>query len=472
MLNSAHLLRLFHQSSKEANDILNNQTKRIEPESAELKSENNDEEVITSILRKNGLRLLWDALDNCELLRASLMVEYLKTRLAESDDSIASLKYFESQLTDKFFHVLTNEQTNCDFVKALNPSFSDRFIEFLMSELSKDVIKGSVKIINFYNNLKLQSNTCESISLFLEQESNFCEYPQLQYIKASRINQKFNVNELKNNVKSATEKFFTEKIDELPPIDLELFKGLELDDEVVNSISKKVHELKLKGNTEKLRSELSDFFDKLMKSIQNVIRSNSASFFVDEALKEKFASIYGTLEESLEIEPILKSFNQIISNKSNIIFTIHRSELSALNSKREIPIPSKLFLACFICDSLLQNGRKNNIFSKYINQQIKNKFYEMWLIDMKTTLNHLKANNNEIFSLAWLSDSFLTLQIPNELKSDVLIALGIEDVKSKYLPQAALLSGLFEPETISTPKLQYLNTSESTSELLPHFVPI
>jgi hypothetical protein len=447
-------------------------------------TETNEQHIISDILNRNGLRLLWDAFDNLELLRASLIIQYLKNNnVSYSTHAIhrESLDYFESKLTDKIIQILTEEQTNDHFVsltiEALSSSYSNRLLEYLKSQLATDLINGSVKIINLYNNINRQSRTCESINLllFVETESNFCEYPQLQNIKI-QANQSVNKAELKKDIKCFTSNFFTVNIDKLPAIDPEILKGLELEDELLNNILIKFKESKLKGNSEKIRSHLSDLFDKLMKSIQSTIRSNSVSVF-DDSLKEKFKFVFETLENSHvpseEIELIFISFDQIISNKSNIIFTIHRNELSAVNSRRETPIPSKLYLAsktlAYNVDKLSNSNLAVELLLKYI-EQIKNKFYETWLNDIKITFNQLKEKNNEIFALIWLSESFLSLQISNDHMPHILTSLNIESIKSKYFAQAALLTGLFEPERILTPKLQDLNLSEPSREILPHFI--
>ena len=438
------------------------------------------------MVEKNGLRLLWDSFDNLEFLRASLLLEFLKNN---QKTKVESLNYFESQLKDMLIKLLITEQKDSDLVSGvITATFiittSNDLIEYFKSELAKDIKKGSNQIINFYNNLKQYNlpSQDETIPLFIEKETEFCEYPQLKDIKSKVPNVIDESSELRGNLKNFTTSFFTINIDKLlsqPSMTFEDLEGLELEEQLVNNILNKFNELKLKGNSEKLRIDFTDLFDKLMKFIQSTIRSNYL-LVLDENLKTKYKTVCDNLKTYLisveEVEIILKSFNQTILNKSNIIFTIHRNEISALNSKREIPIPSKLLLAVNICTSIDKECQQqtDNLLYKYLEENIISRFYEMWFNDISATFEKLKNENNEIFALSWLSDAFLSLQISNEYKIATLKSLNIdeEDMRNKYFPQTALLTGLLEPEKILTPKLKSSTISESTRELLPHFIPI
>lgn len=478
LLNSAHFLRLYNQTSTEAVEMIKN--KHLKIEKSEPEEVFNHDDIASKIISENGLRLLWDALANSEILRASLLLEYMKTHANFSKES---LEYFESQLLTSIINILSKEQADADFVGKTFAALKCKghLIEYLKLELSKDALNGLNRATNVYKNLKtVSSPPIGTVYLFIESESNFCEYSHLKDIKYEIPENSLSLIELKETIKNLTADFLTKNLDNLPAIDPDVLNILECDEGLAKTIMNKSNEAKLKGTVEKLKIELVELFDRLMKVLQSSIRSNSIA--MDEVLNTRFMEICEHLKTSdnfyKDLEDLLKSLHQSVLNKSNIIFTIHKNELMALNSNRQVPIPSKLYFAVRLCNDLISIVRDESncdsrvLLVKEIEQLIIKKFYEMWFNDISSAFIKLRETNNELFALSWLSDSFLVLQVSEEDKKNALGSLNInlDEIKVKYFAQAALLAGLLEPEKIPTPKLQAMTVSESTSQLLPHFI--
>jgi len=205
-----------------------------------------------------------------------------------------------------------------------------------------------------------------------------------------------------------------------------------------------------------------------MKSIQASIRANETK--IDESLQSKKDSVYTLLLPSnpKDIQNILQVLLQTLRNKSNIIFTIHRNELAALNSKKESnPIGSRLYLAILLIRKLFEGDHDalGSIISELLQM-----IMDAWISNLQQTFTQLKELNNDFFALSWLSNHFTGLSVRYEDAEIVLASLGfcVQELKTKYSNQAALLSGLFESERVAL-KSSEVDEPKSTN-LLTHFI--
>ena len=328
-------------------------------------------------------------------------------------------------------------------------------------------------IAHFYTKLNENINTePQNVYLFIEKDTMYCEFPQLKEILTDNV--RFNAD--KDGFKTLLREFITEEllknIENISDTTIEHLKVLEIDEKTIQTITDKINEVKSKGNLDKLKHELSDLFDKLMKCIQMSVRTNEIT--IDETLQIRKDSVYKLLADSQDLESLLQPILQTLKNKSNIIFTIHRNELTALNSKREIdPIGSRLYLAIRIIRRVFDD-KEESALDPILNTLSK-LFMDSWISDLQAPFNHLLTLHNELFALSWLSNHFISLQVTFEDSELVLNALGhqVQDLKTKYSSQAALLSGLFQAQQVPSPQLKSSDIPETkTAQLLPHFIPI
>ena len=182
---------------------------------------------------------------------------------------------------------------------------------------------------------------------------------------------------------------------------------------------------------------------------------------------------------------VIQSFQPILTNKSNIILTIQRNELASLNSKLEIPIGSKSYLAVQLCNQIKLYIQQEYSQSSTpaiscilteLNDRIVSIFFNHWITEIRATFLTL-TNANEPMALYWLSDLFIRLHVTPEDSQIALKDLNLIDniIIKKYPNQAALFIGLQEPEKI---KISVTNSphfsgqlTKPSKPLLPHFVP-
>lgn len=464
-MNAAHFLRLYHQSSKEVVELLKH-FKVIEPELPETSEVVCEFDEFT-ILSKDGVRLLWDALTNSEYLRAALLLQFLKSKNIPS--ITRSLYYFETQLIEEIINILTKEhdKNSADAFTAASILPFD-YLNHFKNNFSIEAI------VNLFKNMKKSNLTCrhqKQISLFIEEESKFCEYKQLQDILWDVPNfetVELFINNLGNELQKIAVAHLEANINQLNP---ELLTQLDLDEGTLETLTAKLNQLKLKEDSENLKSNFTEFFDRLMKSIQTSIRSNEIK--IDEVLYNKLDAIAEAAPSSSLFKELSDKFQQITTNKTNIIFTIHRNELAALNSKTQIPIGSRLYLAVKLIDVLI-NYRKDCLIVENL-QILSEKFFTTWIEGISASLKQIQeTEKDELIPLIWLSDHLLSIKASAD--EQILKALEINqmDTKTKYKNQAALLAGIFELEKISTPKLHtdnLTNISNNNNTLLPHFIP-
>lgn len=476
-------MRLYHQSSKEASEILKGHSNVPEAEHiTKLDKLHHSDETIA----KNGLRLLWDSLESLDILRSNLLLNYLKkSGLINSK----SLEYFEFRLAAKCFEIVSQErdENECHIITSAFCAITNHLIiEHLKTGFSDETSYVLNVIINMHANMKMLTPIpCDSVHFFFETDSNFCEFSQLKDIDQlipdfKALKDRMEV--LKLAIRDICTEYLKTFLENNQSIDCTLLEKLDLDAKFTDDIAKKMNEVKLKGSSEKLKSDLSDFFDRLMKSIQASIRSNVC--FMDETLKTKFKVICNSLEESKLLKrtdfiALIRSFSQTITNKSNIIFTIHRNELAARNKTSSIPLPSNIYLGVKLCHNLIEKLLEcdNDLviaLGEELRLMVSNNFLKTWLNDIASVYEKIKFDINEFFALIWLSDCFTTLQIPINHKETVIDHLGIDinRIKTQFSTQAALLAGILQPsQQIPTPKLQSSNLTNSSVDLLQHFIP-
>ena len=485
LLNSAHFLRLYNQSSQKVIEEFKESAKSEIIDFVKESKESSESDT-TDILQVHGLRLLWDAFYNSEFLRSVLISRFLKsTNLFKME----SLKYFEDQFIEKIYKIIMNANEGSvdelDMLSALflTSEYSYSLLNRVKSNFSGKNLEIELPAIGqFYSKMSnYNTKRCDSpCFLFIERESNFCEFPQLRPLKTDEIGIFADLNKFKNDLKQ----FVTDElmrnvengIESANLMNIELLKQLELDETVIETITNKFNDFKEKGNLEKLKFELFDLFDKLMKSIQASVRANETK--IDEALLNRKDSVYKLLDDSPNpdiLESLLKTLLQTLRNKSNIIFTIHRNELAALNSKRETNlIGSRLYLAIVLIRNIFNGGHASEQLSSIISELSKI-FMDSWISDLQIPFTLLSTHHNELFALSWISSHFINLNVSFADSEVVLNAFGfrIQEVKTKYSNQAALLSGLFESQKVPSPILKSSDIPEKKSiQILPHFIPL
>ena len=473
LLNAAHFLRLYNQSSQAIATELKHYSNFTCSEVDETIEESNLD-CVTEILKKHGLRLLWDAFYNSEFLRSLLILEFLKSSNLLCDES---LDYFKKQLIEKVSKaILGGFECGNDVLSAvfLSPEYANSLlIEIKFSLSSKNIQAALPSLAQFYSKLGNINRDRSPFHLFTEKDSNYCEFPHLKQIKTDAVNLCADLNGFKAQLKEfVTEQLLKSLETSTEDTNVEILRQLEIDEKVIKTITDKISEFKIKGTSEKLKFELFELFDKLMKSIQTTVRTNEIKF--DEALQNRTDSVCALLIESSnpDIDPLLPTLLQTLQNKANIIFTIHRNELAALNSKRENnPIGSRLYLAIVLIRKLFKD--KQVLFEPIISELI-NIFLDAWISDINSAFNNLRAKHEELLSLSWLSIHFINLNVnANEIET-ILSSLGFstQEIKSKYFDQAALLSGLVEPEKAPSPPLKASQVTETNAheQLLPHFI--
>lgn len=467
-MNAAHFLRLYHQSSQKIVNELEHYSDDVAVDFVETASAADTED----ILKEHGLRLLWDTFYNSDFIRSLLILDFFKSSKVFEEES---LYYFKSQLIEKACEIIISGN-ECDVIPAI--FHNQECANFLLDQIeiilpSKRLGIALPALARFYSKLDNSNNGILPLYLFIEKDSNFCEFPQLRQLKAGTDDFRADLNKFKAQFKQIISAELLRNLETAKDVEIEVLRQLELDENVIETITDKVTEFKAKGTYAKMKLELSDLFDKLMKSIQTAIRSNEIN--IDEALRIRKDSVYTLLAVSpnpTDIESLLPPLWQILKNKSNIIFTIHQNELNALNSKKgNDPIASRLYLAILLIRELFESDQ--NVLS--IVSELSKMFMDAWISDIQKTFTYLSELHSQIFSLSWLSAQFIGLNVDFKDAELVISSLGFhyQEIKTKYYSQAALLSGLFESEKVPSPALKSTEVSEARQqqrELLPHFI--
>ena len=486
-------MKLYNKSSIGALNLIEEEIQPIAADHIKVKDydANRLKNHINCTLKKNGLRLMWDALMNREHLRATLILQYFKESEILNDSS--SLNYFELQLKDSLMDFIMFEDAqiiseSLIAISILLVDSSSCFIQKFKNDLLSNFDKIIFNCISLFKNIEIgrgNSNyyTAEPIPvhLFIEDETKFCEFPQLKDISVipSNLSDK-DVFKILNDFKIEIKRIINEYLLNNPGVILKgsgssiasLYSALdqlELDENVTFHLK----QIKFKEDFEKFKYQYTDFFDNFMKSVQLSLKTLHDK--VDTlSLLEKKRSILDILKESKEIEAseefkiLIENSRKVSRNKLNIIFTINRNG----NGTKSLQIAMK-YIQSFCSDageSEFSGG--SDVISREIGC-IYEMFFTAWMEDIKVEYGKRVSEENELFALIWISNLLLKLSIKEKIQ--VLESIGIshatvnETIKTKYPHQLALLSGIIEAEKPSTPKLKHAQLPPSNTLLLPHF---